>query len=229
MKLTDELRQRMRRTYLFSAFDDRELERVFATAHEIHLEEGENLFEYGQEADRFFLLLEGQVKLYRLSEEGDEKVIELIKPGHTFAEAVMFLSAKVYPVSVDAVLPSRLLSFSNQTFLATLHDSVDVCLRMMANMSQRLHRHLNEIDSLTLHNATYRLVNYLLNELPDDGQDAVEIMLSTPKHVIASRLSIKPETFSRILTRLSRDGLLTVHGTSIVLNDVEGLRELVTI
>ena len=95
----------------------------------------------------------------------------------------------------------------------------------MADMSQRLHRLLNEIDSLTLHNATYRLVSYLLSELPQDVLTSPEIVLTTPKHIIASRLSIKPETFSRILTRLSRDGLIVVRGNSIVMADLERLRK----
>jgi len=96
----------------------------------------------------------------------------------------------------------------------------------MADMSQRLHQRLNEIDSLTLHNATYRLVTYLLGELPEGVLTSTEIVLTTPKHIIASRLSIKPETFSRILTRLARDGLIVVRGNSIVLANLEQLRQV---
>lgn len=95
----------------------------------------------------------------------------------------------------------------------------------MADMSRRLHRLLNEIDSLTLHNATYRLVRDLLGEPPDDVPQPPEIVLTAPKHIIASRLSIKPETFSRTLTRLSRDGLTAVRGNSIVLGDLRRLRQ----
>ena len=95
----------------------------------------------------------------------------------------------------------------------------------MADMSRRLHRLLNEIDSLTLHNATYRLVRDLLGEPPDDVPQPPEIVLTAPKHIIASRLSIKPETFSRTLTRLSRDGLIVVRGNSIVLADLKRLRQ----
>lgn len=215
----------LRRCYLFAALDDAQLRTVMASMQDITLEEGRILFEHGQPADRFFLLLDGQIKLYRLSEEGDEKVIEIIRPGQTFAEAVMFMSGRVYPVNADALSNSRLLAFSNATVKEVLRGSVDTCFKLMADMSQRLHRLLNEIDSLTLHNATYRLVSYLLSELPQDVLQSPEIVLTTPKHIIASRLSIKPETFSRILTRLSRDGLIVVRGNSIVLADLERLRK----
>lgn len=215
----------LRRSYLFSALNDEQLGIVMDSMQEISLDEGRILFEHGQPADRFFLLLEGQIKLYRLSEEGDEKVIEIERPGDTFAEAVMFMSGKVYPVNADALAKSRLLAFPNAVFKELLRNSVDVCFRLMADMSQRLHQRLNEIDSLTLHNATYRLVSYLLRELPEDVLQSPEIVLTTPKHIIASQLSIKPETFSRILTRLSRDGLIVVRGNSIVLEDLARLRK----
>ncbi len=218
--------QMLRRTYLFSALDDEQLRTVVASMQELNVDEGRKLFEHGQPADKFFLLCEGQVKLYRLSEEGDEKVIEIVRPGQTFAEAVMFMSGKVYPVNADALVKSRLLAFPNAVYKELLRNSVDACFRLMADMSQRLHQRLNEIDSLTLHNATYRLVTYLLGELPEGVLTSTEIVLTTPKHIIASRLSIKPETFSRILTRLARDGLIVVRGNSIVLADLEQLRQV---
>jgi CRP/FNR family transcriptional regulator, dissimilatory nitrate respiration regulator len=94
-------------------------------------------------------------------------------------------------------------------------------------MSQRLHRHLNEIDSLTLHNATYRLVSYLLNEAAHSNRDQPSLQLNTPKHVVASRLSIQPETLSRILSRLSKQNLIEVRGSHIEVLDYDGLLELV--
>jgi len=217
----------LRRTYLFSALDDDQLRTVLNTAVEVNLPEGRLLFEQGQSAERFYLLTEGQVKLYRLSEEGDEKVVEVIKPGRSFAEAVMFMSAKCYPVNAEALVDSRLIGFSSQTFLNILRGSVDTCLHMLGVMSQRMHWQLSEIDSLTLHNATYRLATYLLRELPERGSGPQQLSLETPKQVIASRLSIKPETLSRILTRLARDGLIEVKGSQITLLDLERLQALV--
>lgn len=226
MNITGDIPHWLRRVYLFSALDDEQLRTVMASMQEIGLDEGRILFEHGQPAEKFFLLVEGQIKLYRLSEDGDEKVIEIVRPGQTFAEAVMFMSGKVYPVNADALVKSRLLAFPNAVYKDLLRNSVDACFRLMADMSQRLHQRLNEIDSLTLHNATYRLVSYLLGELPEDVLTSTEIVLTTPKHIIASQLSIKPETFSRILTRLARDGLIVVRGNSIVLADLERLRQV---
>lgn len=219
----DELRQ----IYLFDALSDKQLTVVIQNMHRVHLDAKEALFEYGQRAHRFYLVRTGQVKLFRLSAEGDEKVIEVIRPGHTFAEAVMFMERHTYPVSCEAIEPSDLYSFDMASFTELLKDSMQTCFRLMASMSMRLRARVEEINQLTLQNATYRLVAYLLHELPDGVRDATEVHLGTPKSVIASRLSIQPETLSRILARLAKKGLLSVHGSDITIHDVRGLRDLI--
>ncbi len=224
MNAQEECAALARDSYLFSALDDAQRNAMLDTLQVVRLREGEALFEHGQPAQRFYLLCSGQVKLFRLSEEGDEKVVEIIKPGQSFAEAVMFMQGKAYPVNASALSASTLAAFPSKIYRAQLEQSSAACLRLMASMSQRLHRHLNEIDSLTLHNATYRLVGYLLEQLADTEQEQPDIMLTTPKHVIASRLSIKPETFSRILLRLAKQGLLQVEGAHIRVTDLDGLR-----
>jgi CRP-like cAMP-binding protein len=174
-------------------------------------------------AHYFYLVRSGQVKLFRQSSKGDEKIIEIIQPGQTFAEAVMFLINRAYPVYAEALEPSQVLGFDMNTYLELLHESPKSCFGLMASMSQRLHSHVDEIDYLTQQNASFRLVYYLLQQIPDQEADR-SIHLTTPKTVIASRLSIKPETLSRILTRLATQGLIEVHGNDITLSDLDGLK-----
>lgn len=220
--LLDELH----RIYLFAELDDQQLSRVLRSTQRINLPAKSLLFEAGQPADRFYLVRQGQVKLFSLSMEGDEKVMEILNPGNTFAEAIMFMQARRYPVSAQALVDSELYSFDMKGFRQILEESHQTCYRLMAGMSRRLHARINEISNLTLHNATYRLVVFLLEQLPEDAIELAEIHLSTPKSVIASRLAIQPETFSRILTRLSASGLIEVKGNDISLLDVQGLRDL---
>jgi len=219
--ITDE---ELRHVPVLAALSDEQLERVRRTARLVELVEGEHLFEHGQKAERFFVVREGRLKLYRLSPEGDEKVIEIIRPGQSFAEAVMFMEGKRYPVSAQALARSELVAFDNATFLQILRESVDTCFRVMAAMSMRLRARVNEIEALALQNATLRLVNYLLGELPENADETAEIRLPAPKNVIASRLSVQPETLSRILHQLSDKGLITVHGRTITIHDIPALR-----
>ena len=213
--------------YLFAGLDEEQLEAVARTTRLVHLDEGQPLFDFSQPARHYFYNRSGQIKLFRNSPDGGEKIIWIVRAGETFAEAVMFMRGHRYPVSAEAITPSDVLAFDQKTFMGILKGSVETCFRLMATMSTRLHQQVNEIDNLTLHNATFRLVSHLLQHLREGPGQESELHLSAPKNVIASRLSIQPETFSRILARLSKKELLKVEGQNIVLRDVEGLRKLV--
>ena len=133
-----------------------------------------------------------------------------------------------YPVHAVALKPSVVVGINGPHYMGLLRESSDLCIRLMGLMSRRMHWLLNEVDRLTLHNATFRLADYLLEMYESGGQNPV-INLAAPKHVIASRLSIKPETFSRILKRLSGNELISVGDHSIELLNVEELQALVSI
>lgn len=216
----------LRHIPLFSALDEQQLESVLKAGRHVSLGAKKILFERGTPATHFYLLKSGQVKLYCLSEDGDEKVIEIIHPSQTFAEAIMFMPKQCYPVSAETIKASELYSFDMKQFRDILENSRETCFRLLATMGRQLHSKINDINNLTLHNATYRLVVYLLEQLPDDAVALSSIHLGATKVVIASRLSIQPETFSRILLRMSKQGLIEVHGNDITLLDVEGLRAL---
>ncbi|MDH5435654.1 MAG: Crp/Fnr family transcriptional regulator [Gammaproteobacteria bacterium] len=212
--------------YLFKSLNENQLALIQECSHHFHLKDKTNIFQQGDKAERFYFLLSGQVKLYRLSEEGDEKIIELINPGQSFAEAVTFMEQRSYPVNAETLKNSELLSFDMSVFLSIMKGSSDTCLNLLGVMCTRMHKWIDEIDSLTLHNATYRLIAYLLDKVPHGVVEAPEVHLSTPKNIIASRLSIQPETFSRILSRLNKKELIKSNGQNIILRDIEGLRQL---
>lgn len=221
---TSILDHELSQVYLFVGLNNQQQALLKKSLRLVQLEEGEYLFKHGQHAERFFWLKEGHIKLLRLSFEGVEKVFEVVSPGQTFAEAMMFMPHSTYPVTAQAISNSSVLCFESKVLVDILKESSDTCFRLMFQMSKRLHQWLNEIDNLTLQNATYRLVNYLLYQLPDGHNNAYEFDFHIPKHVIASRLSIKPETFSRILRGLNKDGLITVKGRTICIHNVDKLR-----
>ncbi|MDM8560559.1 Crp/Fnr family transcriptional regulator [Candidatus Parabeggiatoa sp. HSG14] len=217
--------QELQKLYLFAGLNESQFALIKKNMRHIRLEDGEYLFKHGQRAERFFMLKQGHIKLLRTSYEGEEKVFEIISPGQTFAEAIMFMPESTYPVTAQSINHTLLVSFENKVFMSILKDSSDTCFRLMFQMSKRLRMWINEIDHLTLQNATYRLVNYLLYQVPDNyPQKSFEINFLIPKHVVASRLSIKPETLSRILHCLNKKGLITVKGRIILIHDTNELR-----
>lgn len=211
---------------LFESLDDQQLNSIVKFCKKKSLPAKNILFEKNSPASHFYLLKSGQIKLFCLSSEGDEKIIEIIYPSQTFAEAIMFMSKQNYPVSAATIKDSELYCFDMKQFRELLENSKETCFRLLSSMARNLHARIDDINNLALHNATYRLVVYLLEQLPEGALELSSIHLSATKVTIASRLSIKPETFSRILFRMSKQNLIEVHGNDITLLDVEGLRSL---
>lgn len=205
---------------LFARLNEQQLSRVTQHAVRIKLKEGESLFTQEEKADRFYLLLSGQIKLYRLSPAGNEKVVEVVTPGGTFAEALMFLDRPHYPVGAQALQAAEVISIDANDFADMLKSSIETCFVLLGDMSQRLRGLLSEIDDLSLHSATCRVAAYLVQQAPN-GSGAFDLKI--PKHVIASRLSVKPETLSRIIKSFSSSGVISVTGNHIEIHDKDAL------
>jgi CRP/FNR family transcriptional regulator, dissimilatory nitrate respiration regulator len=210
----------LRNAPLLSRLTDEQLERVRKRAVQRRLDEGELLFAQGAAAERFYLVQSGQMRLFRLAPDGSEKVIEIVSPGQTFAEALMFLEAPRYPVSAAALAPTRLIAIDAADFAAMLRGSMDTCFVVMGALSQRLRALIGEIDELTLHSAKGRVARWLLARCPADRR---ALVLDVPKGVLASRLSIQPETFSRVAKQLATDGVIDVQGAHVTVLDREAL------
>ena len=226
MKLSEPSLKLVQQTPLLKALDAAQFQVLLANASVYDLAEGEFLFQQGQPLEQLFICIEGFIKLFRLTPNGDEKIVEIISAGNSFAEAVLFLGGQQYPVHAVALKPAQVLGINAEQYQQILRSSVDVCFHLMGLMSKRMHWLLTEVDRLTLHNATFRLLSWLL-EAPTHASNT--ILLDVPKHVLASRLSIKPETLSRILKRLSEQQLIRVDEQMIELLDRVALQRMVDV
>lgn len=217
--------QQLRDGYLLSALTEPEFDAVLEHAIVRTLAPGERLFDQGDPCTHFFFVLSGILKLCRVAPSGEEKVMDLVRHGHYFAEAVMFMGGR-YPVHARVLEAARLVALDSQHFLGLVRGNADLSLRLLSSMSRRMHGLINEIDNLTLHSGAQRVIGYLLEQLPQGVAASPSVRLLVPKHVIASRLAIQPETLSRVLAKLRSEHLIDVHDDTIVLNDVEALRRL---
>jgi CRP-like cAMP-binding protein len=136
---------------------------------------------------------------------------------------LMFMDQPFYPVSSAALSATEVVGIDAKDFKAMLWDSVDTCLLLLGDMSFRLRKLVHEIDTLTLHSGSCRVASYLLQQAP---QDMNSFDLDTAKNVIAARLSIKPETFSRIIKNLKNQGILSIDGSRVTIHDIKALKAL---
>ncbi|ARJ67155.1 cAMP-binding protein [Magnetospirillum sp. ME-1] len=195
-------------------------------AHSATYPETELLFSQGDKADRFFVLLEGRVNVFALTETGDQSIIEVFDPIVTFAEAAIF-SSGIFPLNAEVMAGSKLVHVPAPLFLKRLADNRSLGLLLLGGLSQWQFRLVHEISELKSKSPGQRLATFLLALAAKAGADtAGRVRLPLTKAVLASRIGIAPESLSRALNRLKAYGVET-HGREVEITDIEALRRMV--
>ncbi|MFZ3127934.1 MAG: Crp/Fnr family transcriptional regulator [Rhodoferax sp.] len=204
-----------------------EVERMAVGTRRLKVAKGEMLFHRGDPCDGFWVVLSGQIKLSVGSEQGMEKVIEILGPGRTFGEAVMFMDMN-YVVSSQALADSVVLHVLKSTVFAELERNPMFARKMLSGLSRRLHGLIRDVESYSMRSGTERVIGFLTridSSENDNDSNASTITLPASKVTIASRLNLTPEYFSRILHDLAAAGLIEVSGKTIRVPDLQRLRD----
>ena len=213
----------LRNVALFKQLADDEIDRIAAATTDLHVPRGEILFHRGDPCVGMHIVLYGQVKLAFVTPTGGEKVIEIIGPGQSFGEALMFMD-KPYIVMAQTLADSLLLHVAKSAVFEGIERDPGFSRRMLAGLSQRLHSLVSDVESYSLLSAKQRVIGYLLrDDAAGDGETAT-VMLPTAKSVVASRLNVTPEHFSRILHELTEAQLIEVRGREVRIVDIGKLR-----
>jgi CRP-like cAMP-binding protein len=208
---------------LFKELAPAELDRIAAGTTELHVPRGEILFNKGGPTTGFYVVIYGQVKLSFVTPSGQEKVVEIITPGNSFGEALMFME-KPYIVMAQSIADTMLLHVSKEVVFDEIAREPGFARKMLAGLSRRLHSLISDVESYSLQTGTQRVIGYLLRQ--DDAADSGPTKLTLPvsKAIVASRLNLTPEHFSRILHELAERGLIRVDGRDVHIDDVARLR-----
>lgn len=211
---------------LFHDVSPGELARVAEGCTVRRLTRSQHVFRVGEPCEEFHVTVIGQVKLYALSPNGQEKVIEIIGPGGTFAEALMF-TGRPYIINAQALTDVLVLSVGKKAVLAEIERDPKFSLRMLAGISRRLHGLVRDVEDYTLRSGAQRIIGYLLREVDDEAAAAggapVCVSLPVSKATLASRLSLTPEYFSRVIHELEAAGLIEIDRREIRILDAAGL------
>jgi CRP-like cAMP-binding protein len=209
---------------LFTDLSAGELERLAQGCALRRLGRGETVFRVGEPCEEFHICVTGQVKLYAVSPAGAEKVIDIIAPGQSFAEALMF-TGRPYIISAQALTETLLLSVKKHAVEGEVARDPRFALRMLAGISRRLHGLVHDVEAYALHSGIQRVIGYLLRDIAADGGNGKPITVSLPvsKATIASRLSLTPEYFSRVLHELEAANLVHIDKRDIHILDAQAL------
>lgn len=215
-------RQIIKNSPLFAGLTDANLDALMEIARIREHARGELLFSEGEEAEGFFIVIDGKVKVYKLSPEGKERILHIIHPGGTFAEAAIFGDG-LYPAYAEPLQTSNLLFLPKESFLELLMKNGQMAVNMIAGLSRFLRQFANQIEDLTFKDVPSRLARYLL-QLSSGTRDTVVLPIS--KTQLASNLGTVSETLSRTLRKLSDDDLINVSGKTFEILDFDRLAEL---
>lgn len=210
---------------LFKHISPFELESLKRDVSKLKVDKNFTLFQKDEQADACYILVYGLVKLAIPSSNGNDKIIELIRPGQSIGEAMIFLD-EPYPFYAEAIENSLLLKVPKSSLFKLLDHSPAIARQMMAGLSYRMLGFIRNVERQTSHTALQRVIDYILQAAKYQNSD--DIHLELKKNVVASLLNLTPETFSRMLHHLSEMELIQVSSSRIRILSADLLRSFKT-
>lgn len=204
--------QILRSHHLFEPLNEEQMEELMSSSHLLNIDKGSPLFRQGDPATSFYFVISGSVKVFRLAADGQEKVFDVLSARQTVAEAMLLTDSANYSACAEALEPTQLYRLPSSVYLHLLQSNSRLAFALISRLSGRMQQRLNEIETLSLKNSTHRVVRYLLNQC---NENISSFNLPMAKQLIAGHLSIQPETFSRVIRRLTDEQVISQNGRQI--------------
>jgi CRP-like cAMP-binding protein len=211
-------------TPLFKGLSEQQLDDISRIAIDRSYKRGESIFIEGDEADGFYIVANGQVKIFKTSLEGKEQILHIYGPGNPFGEVPVFSGSR-FPANAQALVKSEIVFLPRKAFVRLIAEHPSLSMNMLAELSMRLRQFTIQIENLSLKEVPSRLASYLI-VLAEEQAHTDRVTLTISKGQLASLLGTIPETLSRIFAKMSAQRLIRVEGKEIYLLDIQGLEDL---
>ncbi|MEF7614591.1 Crp/Fnr family transcriptional regulator [Aquincola sp. MAHUQ-54] len=208
---------------LFQGLDDGVVATIASQADVVRVLKRDVIYRKGDACVGFYVVSYGRVRLSLFSSKGLEKPIQIAGRGNSFGEATMFQELPHYTTAIAAE-DSGLVFVPQAVVVTLLQADWRLGMRMLANLSYRLHLMVDDIDDFLLQPPGARLASYLLRLSPADGGGPSSIRLELQKRLVAAQLNLTPETLSRYFREFSDAGLITLEGSHVTIHSIDGLR-----
>lgn len=213
---------------IFCGLETKNLRQITQISRLVKFPKNKIVFLEGEEYRGFYIVLKGKVKIFKVSLDGKENILHLIKPPHTFAEVPMFEGGN-YPACAQTLEESILLFIPKDEFLDLIQKDISLSLKMIAGFAKRLKSLSQRIEDISSKDVTYRLAKYLIEEIEKNGTYNLAepfIRLSITKSDVASFLGTITETLSRTFKKLQNENIIRVEGKKIFIKDYSRLKDL---
>jgi CRP/FNR family transcriptional regulator len=212
------------KSQLFGGLPEEHIAQIENIAVDKHYNKGDVIFYDGDEGNGFYLVASGSVSVYKLSPEGKEQILHIVKEGNTIG-AVPVFSGKSFPANARAISKSHLLFFDREKFIQLITNKPSLTMNILALLSMRLREFTIQVENLSLKEIPGRLATYLLFLAQEQGNKDL-IKLNISKVQLANLLGTGPESLSRALGNMKSKKLIEEKGASIKLLNRNLLEEL---
>ncbi len=221
-----EIKNLLKSCFLFKGLPEKELEDLESIGSVKQFKPRQTIFLEGDPADGFHVIMEGKVKIYKLSSEGREQILHIFGPKEPFGEAAVFAQAR-FPANAMATEKTMTFFIQRNKFVNLLKEDPWLAMNLLAVLSKRLMYFARMIGDLSLKEVPGRLATYLLilksRQKPAEN---ASVVLDISKTQLASLLGTIPETLSRIFSKMQKAGIIEVKGPEIKILDTSALEEL---
>lgn len=211
---------------LFSTLSSKDLQQLIQQSRRLRLEHHQLLYRQDMPAHHFFFVISGRLRLYRLDYSGIDRTLDSIAPGDCFAEVMIYADPPKYACNAEALKSSEVLLIPVKAYQALIERNPEYAQAALRHYAKRAISRFHDLEIMTLQNARDRLIRYLIDLLPSGSEEGGEVELPLPKCLIASRLAMQPETFSRILADLKASGLVRVNRSRLFISEPRRLLEI---
>ncbi|HSB51516.1 MAG TPA: Crp/Fnr family transcriptional regulator [Dissulfurispiraceae bacterium] len=209
---------------LFSGMPKEHIEELTDIVVDQTFGKGQSIFSEGDEASGFYVVITGRVKVFKLSPEGKEQILHIFGAGEPFGEVPVFGGGR-FPANAETIEKSRIFFFSRPAFVDLIRRQPSLALNMLAALSRLLRQLTHLVENLSLKEVPGRLAAYLLH-LSQIREGSDDLELDVAKGQLASMLGTIPETLSRILAKMTNQGIIEMQGRRIRLTDRQALEDL---
>ncbi|QGX98356.1 Crp/Fnr family transcriptional regulator [Roseovarius faecimaris] len=195
---------------------------LLAKGHLKEANRGASIHLQGERAHSMFLVLDGWVKLYRMSPCGSEAVVGILTKGDCFGEAAA-IRGEVYATGAEAVTSANMIQFDCHDLWQAVEDDVVLCRSLLGAIVKGNNALVHQLEQLKSHTGAQRIADFLLGLCKDETGEC-SVILPYDKVLIAAWLGMKPESLSRSFRRLERCGVKIVKDRALI-SSVERLME----
>ncbi|MCK5073186.1 MAG: Crp/Fnr family transcriptional regulator [Bacteriovoracaceae bacterium] len=212
--------------YLFSGLPQEKIEQLAKNASLGRYKKNISLFEQGNKANAFFIIVNGKVSIFKVSANGQEQIIHVHSDGEILAEAAMFDKIK-YPASCKTIIPSLIIKVPKDVFIKMILENPELSLKVLAAYSKRLREFVTMLGYLSLDKVEHRMLRYFnANKIWENGRYIIPMKMN--KKELSHFLGTIPETLSRNLKKLKDSGLIAEENKSFIIKDIKKINQLIS-